>query len=89
MADLCRACGSYGDYCFFLTLADRYRYCDARGREELMTKSRYGMIAGLAGAAFAAWWFRRRQTSRANLSASNTGEVIYRNTPKPSSEGII
>ena len=54
-----------------------------------MTKSRYGMIAGLAGAAFAAWWFRRRQTGRANLSASNTGEVIYRNTPKPSSEGII
>ena len=60
----------------------------AAGRK-LMTKSQCGMIAGLAGAAFAAWWFRRRQTGRASLSASNTGEVIYRNTPKPSSEGII
>ena len=59
-------------------------------REEMMTKSRYGMIAGLAGAAFAAWWWRRRQTARANLSgASNAGQVIYRNTPKPSGEGII
>jgi hypothetical protein len=56
----------------------------------MMTKSRYGMIAGLAGAAFAAWWWRRRQTGRANPgAASRTGEVIYRNTPKPSSEGII
>jgi hypothetical protein len=60
----------------------------AAGRK-LMTKSRYGMIAGLAGAAFATWWFRRRQAGRANLSAANAGEVIYRNTPKPSSEGII
>jgi hypothetical protein len=55
-----------------------------------MTKSRYGMIAGIAGAAFAAWWWRRRQNGRPTPNeASNTGEVIYRNTPKPSSEGIV
>jgi hypothetical protein len=47
------------------------------------------MIAGLAGAAFAAWWWRRRQTGAARGDTYNTGEVIYRNTPKPSSEGIV
>jgi hypothetical protein len=52
-----------------------------------MTKSRYGMLAGIAGAAFAAWWWRRRQNGRPNLN--DTGEVIYTNTPKPSSEGIV
>ena len=55
-----------------------------------MTKSRYGMIAGIAGAAFAAWWWRRRQTGRPDATdASSTGEVIFSNTPKPSGEGII
>jgi len=55
-----------------------------------MTKSRYGLIAGIAGAAFA-WWWRSRRTSRHDYltSARPKGEVIYRNTPVPTSEGIL
>jgi hypothetical protein len=48
--------------------------------EDAMRKSRYGMLAGLAGAAFA-WWYRRHR--RSSHGGSNTGhtEVIYSNTP--------
>ena len=49
-----------------------------------MTKSRYGLLAGIAGAAFAAWWFRGRTdwVARGMSSASSThGETIYRNSP--------
>jgi hypothetical protein len=57
-----------------------------------MTRSRYGLIAGIAGAAFAAWWWRRRApaTTTGELTgAHERGEVIFRNTPVPYSEGII
>lgn len=53
-----------------------------------MTRSRYGMIAGIAGAALAAWWWRRRGTT-GHLGDFERGEVIYRNSPVPSSEGIL
>jgi len=48
-----------------------------------MTKTRYGLIAGLAGAAFAAWrYFGRRGTSAESMLANTTrGEVIFRNDP--------
>ena len=48
-----------------------------------MTKRQYGYIAGLAGAAFAAWkYFGRRGTIAEQMSASRSrGEVIYRNDP--------
>ena len=52
-----------------------------------MTRSRYGMLAGIAGAALAAWWWRRRGAN--DWSRHERGEVIYRNTPVPSSEGIL
>lgn len=52
-----------------------------------MTRSRYGMIAGIAGAALAAWWWRRR--GHEGTAGFEHGEVIYRNTPVPSSEGIL
>jgi len=52
-----------------------------------MTRSRFGMIAGIAGAAFAAWWWRRRGAQPA-WNASK-GEVIFHNHPVPSSEGIL
>jgi hypothetical protein len=48
-----------------------------------MTRAHYGMIAGIAGAAFAAWWMRRRGRSVAGpmSTASSHGEVIYSNSP--------
>jgi hypothetical protein len=46
------------------------------------------MIAGIAGAALAAWWWRRR-AGHEGTAAFDRGEVIYRNTPVPSSEGIL
>ena len=51
-----------------------------------MTRKRYGLLAGIAGAALAAWYWRRR--SHAN-AASDKGEVIFSNTPIASSEGIL
>ena len=54
-----------------------------------MTRSRYGMLAGIAGAAVAAWWWRRRGAGGRMSGAFDRGEVIYRNTPVPSSEGIL
>jgi hypothetical protein len=35
---------------------------DAHSKETLMTKSRYGLLAGIAGAAAAAAWFWRSRT---------------------------
>jgi hypothetical protein len=53
-----------------------------------MTRSRYGWIAGIAGAALAAWYWRGRQARR-NAHASDRGEVIFSNRPAASSEGIL
>lgn len=48
-----------------------------------MTKSRFGLIAGFAGAAFAAWWLQQRYSSApAPVShAHERGEVIFSNAP--------
>ena len=51
-----------------------------------MTRSRYGMLAGIAGAAFAAWWWRRRGGSDyvargMSEAGHNRGETIFTNTP--------
>ena len=49
-----------------------------------MSKTRYGMLAGIAGAAFAAWWgWRHRSSSMGDVMAEH-GEVIYSNTPRVS-----
>jgi len=50
-----------------------------------MTRSRYGMLAGIAGAAFAAWWWNRRDSVTRSLSEAGRGETIFSNTPIPSS----
>ena len=52
-----------------------------------MTRSRYGLLAGLAGAAFAAWWWRRRGAGHATTVKDTYGETIYRNTPEPTGLG--
>ena len=52
-----------------------------------MTRSRYGMLAGIAGAAFAAWWWRGRAATRRMVGAYDRGDVIYRNTPEPTGLG--
>ncbi len=53
-----------------------------------MTRNRYGLLAGIAGAALAAWYWRSRRGGQPRQT-SDKGEVIYRNTPVPSSEGIL
>ena len=50
-----------------------------------MTRSRYGWLAGIAGAALATWYWRRRH----NHGESEKGDVIYNNTPIAGSEGIL
>ena len=45
-----------------------------------MTRSRYGILAGIAGAAFATWWWRSRMGAAAP-PAHDRGEVIFRNAP--------
>jgi hypothetical protein len=54
-----------------------------------MTRGRYGLIAGIAGAALAAWWWRSRQSRDFVTPSELKGEVIFRNSPIPSSEGIL
>ena len=54
-----------------------------------MTRSRYGMIAGIAGAALAAWWWNRNRGTAARRATGGRGEVIFDNHPIPSSEGIL
>src|SRR5690606_37028795 len=50
-------------------------------RRDVMNRSRYGMMAGLAGAAFA-WWYRKRRGARSMPhTRTDSGEVIYSNTP--------
>jgi hypothetical protein len=53
-----------------------------------MTRARYGLLAGIAGAAFATWWYRGRSAAR-QLTGINSsrGETIYRNTPEPTGLG--
>ena len=46
-----------------------------------MTRSRYGMLAGIAGAAFAAWWWNRRDRMVRGMSEAGRGETIYSNSP--------
>ena len=53
-----------------------------------MTKTRYGLLAGIAGAAFATWWFRFRSTA-AVAPAHQRGETIYSNTPQPTENDAL
>ncbi len=46
-----------------------------------MTRQRYGMLAGIAGAAFAAWWYRRREAAARRTFQADDGEVIFSNAP--------
>ena len=53
-----------------------------------MTRSRYGLIVGVAGAAFAAWWWRSRHNQDFQTPSQLKSEVIFSNTPV-ASEGIL
>ena len=48
-----------------------------------MTRTHYGLMAGFAGAAFAAWWWRRRDSMIRGMSQAGheRGETIYTNSP--------
>ncbi len=46
-----------------------------------MTRSRYGMLAGIAGAAFAPWWWNRRVRVARGMSEATHGETIFTNSP--------
>jgi hypothetical protein len=57
-----------------------------------MTARTYGILAGVLGSAFGAWWYSRRRTSPAPRTTTERGTVIYANTPTASplsSEGVI
>ena len=41
---------------------------------------KYGLLAGIAGAAFAAWWFKRDRVAR-GMSEASRGETIFSNAP--------
>jgi hypothetical protein len=48
-----------------------------------MTRKRFGILAGIAGAAFATWWRRRNRLGHPTLtSAAERGEVIFSNSPQ-------
>jgi hypothetical protein len=48
-----------------------------------MTRSRYGMLAGIAGAAIMTWWWRHRAdaVARGMSEAGHRGETIFSNSP--------
>lgn len=47
-----------------------------------MTRAGYGMLAGIAGAALAAWWWQRNDAMARRMSAAaDRGETIFSNTP--------
>lgn len=49
-----------------------------------MTKRHYGILAGLAGAAAAVWFYRAHAQRALELASDyDRGEVIFSNTPKP------
>ena len=54
-----------------------------------MTKTRMGILAGLAGAAFATWYYQFRTASMATMTASDRGETIYSNTPQPTENDAL
>jgi hypothetical protein len=47
------------------------------------------MIAGIAGAALAAWWWNRNRGMAIRRASLGRGEVIFDNHPIPSNEGIL
>ena len=47
-----------------------------------MNRNRFGILAGIAGAAFATWWLRHRRAQTSMGSASDRGEVIFSNAPQ-------
>jgi hypothetical protein len=53
-----------------------------------MTKTQYGVLAGVAGAAFATWWYTFR-TPVAATPAHDRGETIFRNTPQPTENDAL
>ena len=56
-----------------------------------MTARTYGILAGVLGSAFGAWWYSRRRTLHASHTNAGRGTVIYDNTPTAtplSSEGV-
>ena len=54
-----------------------------------MTRGRYGLIAGIAGAALAAWWWRSHRGTDFVTPSQLKGEVIFHNSPVATSEGIL
>jgi hypothetical protein len=49
-----------------------------------MTRSRYGMLAGIAGAAIMAWWWRHRTDAVVrgmSEAGHHRGETIFSNSP--------
>jgi hypothetical protein len=48
---------------------------------EISMTRKYGLLAGIAGAAFAAWWLKRRDHVARGMSEAGRGETIFTNAP--------
>jgi hypothetical protein len=46
-----------------------------------MTRSWFGLLLGVTGAAFTTWWWTRRDFVARQMSHADRGEVIFRNAP--------
>jgi hypothetical protein len=58
--------------------------------EAFVTKRTWGILAGIAGSAFGAWYFRSRLGRRSSISADrDRGTVIFDNTPTASGVDAI
>jgi hypothetical protein len=53
----------------------------------MTTSQQYGMWAALAGAVFAALWWRRGGPRHGTAARDTYGETIYSNTPEPTGLG--
>jgi hypothetical protein len=62
--------------------------CSQPCGRSIVTKTRYGVLAAIAGAAIGAWWWRSRSATRPSFD--DKGVVIFDNTPVASSaNGVL
>jgi hypothetical protein len=63
------------------------------GQEERVSKTTFGILAGVVGSAVGAWFWNRQRFAQRNVQeltpAREHGTVIFHNTPRPVEGDII
>ena len=63
------------------------------GQEERVSKTTFGILAGVVGSAVGAWLWNRQRITQRNVQeltpARDHGTVIFHNTPQPVEGDII